>query len=59
MMCMLHAVNNATVTYSMMFFKPLITETIFALSVLALFNVLVIVFSRATLLYQKENLGTL
>lgn len=58
-MCMLHAVNNATVTYSMIFFKPLITEPIFALSVLALFNILIIVFSRSTLLYQKENLGTL
>jgi membrane protease YdiL (CAAX protease family) len=54
MMCMLHAANNATVTYSMIFFKPLITEPVFALSVLALFDVLVILLTRSTLLYQKK-----
>lgn len=54
--CMLHAVNNATVTYAMLFFKPLITEPVFALSVLALFDVLVIFFTRSTLLYHKESL---
>lgn len=54
MMCMLHAVNNATVTYSMIFFEPLITEPIFALSVLALFDMIVIILSKSTLLYQKR-----
>ena len=53
MMCMLHAVNNATVTYTSLFFEPVITEPIFALSVLALFDALVILLSKSTLLYRK------
>ena len=60
MICMLHAANNTTVTYTMLFFEPLIKEPIFSLLVLALFDVIVIVISKSTLLYQKRLVeGTL
>ncbi|MEW6401617.1 MAG: type II CAAX endopeptidase family protein [Chloroflexota bacterium] len=55
MMCMLHAANNTTVSYTMLVFKPLIQEPIFSLAVLGLFDLLVIVFSKSTLLYQKQD----
>lgn len=54
MICILHAANNTTVTYTMLFFEPLIKEPIFSLLVLALFDVIVIVISKSTLLYQKR-----
>jgi len=55
MMCMLHAANNATVTYTMLFFAPLTREPIFSLLVLALFNGIVIVISKSTLLYRNKE----
>lgn len=50
-----HAANNTTVTYTMLFFKPLVHEPVFSLIVLGLFDLLVILLSKGTLLYQKEE----
>ena len=58
MICMFHAANNTTVTYTMLFFDPLIKEPIFSLLVLALFDVIILVFARSTLLYQKKVEGS-
>jgi len=45
LVCLLHAANNTTVTYSMLFFKPLLTEPAFSLFVLACFDLLVILLA--------------
>ena len=58
MIWLLHSVNNATVSYTMLFFKPLINEPVFSLAVLGLFDALVILFTKSNLLYQREaNVG--
>jgi len=58
MIWMLHSANNATVSYTMLFFKPLTYEPDFSLAVLGLFDVLVILFTKSNLLYQREaNVG--
>lgn len=55
LVCLLHAANNTTVSYSMMFFKPLIEEPVFSLAVLAAFNILVILLSGAELLWREAS----
>ena len=58
MIWLLHSANNATVSYTMLFFKPLINEPVFSLAVLGLFDALVILFTKSNLLYQREaNVG--
>lgn len=56
MMCLLHAANNTTVSYTMLFFKPLIEEPMFSLTVLGLFNLLVIAIAGPKLLWQKSTM---
>jgi len=57
MIWLLHSMNNATVSYIMLFFKPLINEPVFSLAVLGLFDILVILLTKFTLLYQEEVEG--
>ena len=58
MIWVLHSANNATVSYTMLFFKPLVNEPVFSLAVLGLFDALVILLTRFNLLYQREtNVG--
>jgi membrane protease YdiL (CAAX protease family) len=57
MIWLLHSMNNATVSYTMLFFKPLSTEPVFSLAVLGFFDVLVILLTKSTLLYQREAQG--
>lgn len=57
MIWLLHSMNNATVSYTMLFFKPLIAEPVFSLAVLGLFDVLVILLTKSTLLYRGESKG--
>jgi len=60
MIWLLHSANNATVSYTMLFFEPLTREPIFSLAVLGFFDLVVIIFSKSTLRYQKnENLSEL
>jgi membrane protease YdiL (CAAX protease family) len=54
MMWLLHSANNATVSYTMLFFKPLTYEPVFSLAVLGFFDILVILFTKSNLLYQRE-----
>jgi len=54
MIWLLHSANNATVTYTMLFFKPLINEPVFSLAILGLFDALVILLTKFNLLYQRE-----
>lgn len=54
MIWLLHSANNATVSYTMLFFKPLTNEPVFSLAVLGLFNALVILFTKFNLLYKRE-----
>lgn len=49
---MLHAVNNATVTTTMMFFIPLIRESSFSSAVLAGFDLLVVPLAGLKLLWS-------
>lgn len=51
---LLHSMNNATVSYTMLFFKPLTAEPVFSLAVLGLFDILVIWSTKSTLLYRGE-----
>jgi membrane protease YdiL (CAAX protease family) len=55
MMCIFHAANNTTVSYTMLFFKPLIAEPVFSLTVLGLFNLLVIIGAGPKLLWQNPT----
>jgi membrane protease YdiL (CAAX protease family) len=55
MMCLLHAANNTTVSYTMLFFKPIIEEPVFSLTVLGLFNLLVIVIAGPKLLWRNST----
>jgi uncharacterized protein len=59
MIWLLHSANNATVSYTMLYFKPLTNEPVFSLAVLAFFNVLVIIFTKSTLLYNRDTEGIL
>ena len=54
LMCLLHAANNTTVTYTMLFFEPIIGQPLFSLGVLALFNLLVILFAGPKLLWDNK-----
>lgn len=54
MMCLLHAANNTTVSYTMLFFKPIIEEPIFSLTVLGLFNLLIIVIAGPKLVWRSS-----
>ena len=54
MIWLLHSANNATVSYTMLFFKPLTYEPVFSLAVLGFFDILVILFTKSNLLYQRE-----
>ena len=59
MIWLLHSINNATVSYTTLFFKPLIKEPIFSLAVLGFFDLLVVLFTKSNLLYQREMEGAL
>ncbi|MAT41459.1 MAG: hypothetical protein CL609_03885 [Anaerolineaceae bacterium] len=52
LICLLHAANNTTVSYTMLFFPPLIENPLFSLAVLAFFNGVVILFAGPKLLWQ-------
>jgi len=45
LICLLHAANNTTVSYTMLFFKPILEEPIFSLLILGLFDAIVIVLA--------------
>lgn len=55
LLCLLHAANNTTVTYTMLFFKPILAEPLFSLAVLALFDLLVILIAGPKLLWSPSN----
>jgi membrane protease YdiL (CAAX protease family) len=55
MIWLLHSANNATVSYTMLFFEPLTSKPVFSLAVLGLFDVLVILSTKFNLLYQRET----
>lgn len=55
MMCLLHAANNTTVSYTMLFFKPIIEEPVFSLTVLGLFNLMVILIAGPKLLWHNST----
>jgi len=55
MMCMLHAANNTTVSYTMLFFKPILEEPEFSLAVLVLFNLLVVIIAGPKLLWRQKD----
>lgn len=56
LICMLHAANNTTVSYTMLFFAPILEEPVFSLAVLGLFNILVIVIAGPKLLWQPGKI---
>jgi membrane protease YdiL (CAAX protease family) len=53
--CLLHAANNTTVSFTMVFFKPIVGEPVFSLAVLALFDLLVIAVAGPRLAYRKPD----
>jgi hypothetical protein len=55
LICLLHGANNTTVTYTMLFFKPILEEPLFSLAVLGLFDLLVILIARPKLLWLPPN----
>jgi uncharacterized protein len=55
MMCLLHAANNTTVSYTMLFFKPIIEDPVFSLAVLGLFNLLVILIAGPGLGWRHSH----
>jgi len=55
MMCLLHAANNTTVSYTMLFFKPIIEEPVFSLAVLGVFNLLIIGIAGPKLLWRNST----
>lgn len=57
MIWLLHSMNNATVSYTMLYFKPLTNEPVFSLTVLGIFDLLVIFLTKSTLLYRGETKG--
>lgn len=57
MIWLLHSMNNATVSYTMLYFKPLTNEPVFSLAVLGIFDLLVIFLTKSTLLYRGETKG--
>ncbi|MFZ5819095.1 MAG: CPBP family intramembrane glutamic endopeptidase [Chloroflexota bacterium] len=54
-MCLFHAANNTTVSYTMLFFKPIIQEPLFSLAVLGSFDLLVIIVTGSRLLLQSPT----
>ena len=56
LICMLHAANNTTVSYTMLFFAPILEEPVFSLAVLGLFNILVIIIAGPKLLWQPGKI---
>lgn len=54
MMCLLHATNNTTVSFTMLFFNPIIEQPLFSLAVLALFNLVVIIYAGPKLLWKRD-----
>ena len=56
LMCMLHAANNTTVSYTMLFFTPILEQPVFSLAVLGLFDLLVILIGGPKLLWQPGKL---
>lgn len=55
LMTLLHAANNTTVTYTILFFPALIEKPVFSLAVLALFDLLVILISGPRLLWRPAE----
>lgn len=58
LVCLLHAANNTTVSYTMIAFTPLIEEPLFSLLVLALFDVLIILLAGPRLLHRQRPIPT-
>ncbi len=54
MIWLLHSMNNATVSYTMLYFKPLTNEPVFSLAILGIFDLSVILLTKSTLLYRGE-----
>lgn len=57
MIWLLHSMNNATVSYTMLYFKPLTNEPVFSLTVLGIFDLLVILLTKSKLLHHEEAQG--
>jgi membrane protease YdiL (CAAX protease family) len=55
MMCLLHAANNTTVSYTTLFFKPILEAPVFSLVVLALFDLMIILLAGPRLLWGGER----
>jgi membrane protease YdiL (CAAX protease family) len=55
LMCILHAANNTTVSYTMLFFKPILEESVFSLAVLGLFDLLVMLIAGPKLLWRPSE----
>ena len=53
MICIFHAANNTTVSFTMLFFKPILEEPLFSLAVLGLFNLAVIAIAGPKLLWKN------
>jgi len=53
---MLHAANNTTVSYTMLFFAPILEEPVFSLAVLGVFNLLVIIIAGPKLLWRPDKI---
>jgi membrane protease YdiL (CAAX protease family) len=56
LICMLHAANNTTVSYTMLFFTPILDKPVFSLAVLGLFDLLVILIAGPKLLWQPGGI---
>lgn len=55
LICLLHAANNTTVSYTMLFFKPILEDTMFSLLVLGVFDLLVILLAGPKLLWRPAT----
>ena len=53
-MCLLHAANNTTVSYTMLFYDSILEEQLVTLAVLGLFNLLVILLAGPKLLWHPS-----
>jgi membrane protease YdiL (CAAX protease family) len=53
LMCLLHAANNTTVSYTMLFFTPILEKPVFSLAALGLFDLLVIIIAGPKLLWKE------
>ncbi len=56
LMCLFHAAFNATVSYTMMFFKPLIQEPILSLCILGIEDLIIISLAGTSLLYGTRSI---